>query len=83
MFIMIQAVEGACFENPLPCQSHLQGLIFGLCVKLGFAKNVQCHLQGRNEGGGKGGTIPRAPIPYGGTGSLQGRRITAGGAEKS
>jgi len=33
--------------------------------------------------GGKGGTIPRAPIHYGGAESLQGRRITAGGAEKS
>jgi len=39
-------------------------------------------LQGRNEGG-KGGTIPRAPIHYGGAETLQGRRITAGGAKKS
>ena len=40
------------------------------------------HIQGRNEGE-KGGTIPRAPIRYGGAESLLGRRITAGGAEKS
>ena len=40
------------------------------------------HRQGRNEGR-KGGTIPRAPIHYGGAESLQGRRITAGGAETS
>jgi len=33
--------------------------------------------------GGKGDTIPRAPIHYGDAGSLQGRRITAGGTEKS
>jgi len=33
--------------------------------------------QGRNEGG-KGGTIPRAPIHYGGAELLLGRRITAG-----
>jgi len=32
---------------------------------------------------GKGGTIPRAPIHYEGAESLQGCRITAGGAEKS
>jgi len=38
--------------------------------------------QGRNEGG-KGGTIPRAPIHYGGAESMRGRLITAGGAEKS
>ena len=38
--------------------------------------------QGRNEGG-KGGTIPWAPIHYGGAESLQERRITVGGAEKS
>jgi len=38
--------------------------------------------QGRNEGG-KGDTIPRAPINYGGAESLRGRRITAGAAEKS
>jgi len=38
--------------------------------------------QGRNEGG-KGGTIPRAPIHYGGADMLLGRRMTAGGAEKS
>jgi len=43
-FIMIQAAEAACFENQLPCESHLQGLVFDLCVKRGFAKNVQCHL---------------------------------------
>jgi len=39
-------------------------------------------MQGRNEGG-KGRTIPRAPIHYGGAESLRGRRITAGGTEKS
>jgi len=39
--------------------------------------------QGRNEMGGKRGTIPWAPIHYVAAGSLQGRRITAGGAEKS
>jgi len=33
--------------------------------------------------GGKGSTIPRAPIHYGGAESLQGPGITAGGAEKS
>jgi len=38
--------------------------------------------QGRNVGE-QGGEIPRAPIQYGGAESLQGRRITAGGAEKS
>ena len=38
--------------------------------------------QGRNEGG-KGGTIPRAPIHCGAAESLRGRRITAGAAEKS
>jgi len=40
------------------------------------------HVQGRNEEG-KGGTIPPAPIHYGGAESLQGRRTTAGGAEMS
>jgi len=35
------------------------------------------------RGRGKGGTIPQTPIHYGGAESLQGRRITAGGAEKS
>jgi len=40
------------------------------------------HVQGRNEGG-KGTTITPAPIHYGGAKSLQGRPITAGGAEKS
>jgi len=38
--------------------------------------------QGRNEGG-KGGTILGAPIYDGGAELLQGRRMTAGGAEKS
>ena len=38
------------------------------------------HNQGRNEGG-KGGTIPWAPIRYGGAESLQGRRISAEAAE--
>jgi len=31
---------------------------------------------------GKGGTYSQAPIQYGGAESLQGHRITAGGAEK-
>ena len=39
-------------------------------------------MHGRNDGG-KGGTIPRASIHYGGAESLQGRRITAGGAKTS
>ena len=38
------------------------------------------HNQGRNEGG-KGGTIPWAPIRYGGAESLQGRQISAEAAE--
>jgi len=33
--------------------------------------------------GGKGGTIPWAPICYGSTESLRGRRISAEAAEKS
>jgi len=33
--------------------------------------------------GGKGGTITRAAIHYWGAESLKGRRITAGGAQKS
>ena len=37
------------------------------------------YTQGRNEGG----TIPRAPIHYGGAESLRGRRITAGAVENS
>ena len=40
------------------------------------------YTQRRNEEG-KGGTIPLAPIHYGAAESLQGRRITAGGSEKS
>ena len=57
----------------------------GVRVKgLRLGLNLQWRQCGRGvTRGGKGGTILRALIHYGGAESLQGRWITAGGAEKS
>jgi len=51
---------------------------FQLCRITGKKRQTQ----GPNEGG-KGDTLPRVPIRYGGAESLRVRRITAGAAEKS